>query len=409
MPKYCPTYKIICTCMTCINAECAFSSKTRAEAEVMRGVKLDRMGNEVHVRSEMTPVPKGEGDKPAAEKPRRKAPRQKADIPPFPPSGKAQRGQEGLLIALAAVAFAILVGIVAVAYIVVNILGRPEGTGRDLAEDLEEMDPSAMAEAAPADDEPMPVPRARPSEAAAGTLIAEPAPRRDTREREEALDRLAEQFRDARPDPEAGTTEVQRRATLRPREIDPEVRRQLDQLRSQGNDLVEQRNFAEAREYYREAIELFPSYYEAFNNLANTYSDEGQLEEAEPIYRQALRIEPNSPHLRFNLGLTHYRAGRYDEALREMIWVVEANPGDAEAHQMAGVSLYKLGNYAEAARFFHHAAAAAPAAAEHYYNLFVVYSRLGAPGVANGYLAQAQALDPALVSSRRARVTAGGA
>lgn len=47
----------------------------------------------------------------------------------------------------------------------------------------------------------------------------------------------------------------------------------------------------EALRSYRKALELYPNYEQAMNNLANLLRESGQLEEAEILLRSAVKVD----------------------------------------------------------------------------------------------------------------------
>ena len=93
--------------------------------------------------------------------------------------------------------------------------------------------------------------------------------------------------------------------------------------------------FAEAEEYYKEAIAADPQYPLAQFNLGNLYDERGRTPEAFHHYRRALELNPNYADAHFNLALLCERAGE---------------PLKAVYHWKAYLKLDKSGQWAEIAR-----------------------------------------------------------
>ena len=363
MAKYCKNYRVICTCATCENVQCAFSARTRAEAEATRGVKLDVQGREIQ-----DSAPSG------GKKPTKATTSVLAEV--VKPRGP---NRDGVLVALVAVFAALFLGTLAVLYIVVKMQSRP--VSETIAAPVQQpaAQPKAVALAKPT---PAPAPQQQPP---ATDLLAEPPV--DPVKAPDLTADLMDQANAPVPPP---------RPTPYP-EMNPEVKKEVTMLQQAGNSLAARKDYTLARKFYQSTIDRNPGYYQGYNNMANTYSDEGHAEQAAPIYKKGLEISPKSAFLHFNLGLSYYRASRYNEGLQEFQWAIQIDQNDSEAHLMAGICLYRLSDFEQAAWYFHRAVKLDNASAEAFYNLSVVYRKLGRASLADSYLAQAKALKPSIV------------
>lgn len=54
---------------------------------------------------------------------------------------------------------------------------------------------------------------------------------------------------------------------------------------------------------WERAVEIDPTYAEAYNDLAVAYEHEGELDKARTAYEKALQLAPNSPTIRQNYEL----------------------------------------------------------------------------------------------------------
>jgi tetratricopeptide (TPR) repeat protein len=66
----------------------------------------------------------------------------------------------------------------------------------------------------------------------------------------------------------------------------------------------EQQNFSKAIDCFTRCLSLEPRHFEAHYNLANQYAEVGNLPLARMHYEMAIEIEPSFPNAYFNLGLT---------------------------------------------------------------------------------------------------------
>jgi TolB-like protein/Tfp pilus assembly protein PilF len=108
---------------------------------------------------------------------------------------------------------------------------------------------------------------------------------------------------------------------------------------------------AEAREFFRQAMQLDPSYAPALVGLANvdlkavtqgwTPNPGEALERAETLARKAIELDQANPRAHAVLGNVAVYFGEYDRGLRELNRAIELNPSDAEAYGgLIGVLLW---------------------------------------------------------------------
>jgi tetratricopeptide (TPR) repeat protein len=89
----------------------------------------------------------------------------------------------------------------------------------------------------------------------------------------------------------------------------------------------------EAVFHFSETIRLDPEFYEAYNNLANSYILLGRYEEAIANYRKAIAIKPTHPILHRSLANALYDTWQLEEALLHYRETVRLNPMDLKARQ----------------------------------------------------------------------------
>jgi tetratricopeptide (TPR) repeat protein len=100
----------------------------------------------------------------------------------------------------------------------------------------------------------------------------------------------------------------------------------------QGIQTHQQRHFAAAIDFYRDAIDLDPSLFEAHYNLGLAWFEMKDPARALSAYEDALSINPTSFEARYNFALALERSRYYHDAARELEQVVSDHPSEVRAH-----------------------------------------------------------------------------
>ncbi|MEG4217489.1 tetratricopeptide repeat protein [Microcoleus sp. Pol14C6] len=115
-----------------------------------------------------------------------------------------------------------------------------------------------------------------------------------------------------------------------------------------GNTLLELGQLERAISCYRRAIQLQPSYADAYHNLGEVLSVMGQWEEAIAAYRKAIDLNPNFDAPHYGLGKAWASLDRREEAIACYRRAIELNPNLAQAYQSLGDVLDSWGQLDEA-------------------------------------------------------------
>ncbi|MEG4403688.1 tetratricopeptide repeat protein [Microcoleus sp. MON2_D5] len=115
-----------------------------------------------------------------------------------------------------------------------------------------------------------------------------------------------------------------------------------------GNTLLELGQLERAISCYRRAIQLQPSYADAYHNLGEVLSVMGQWEEAIAAYRQAIDLNPNFDAPHYGLGKAWASLDRREEAIACYRRAIELNPNLVQAYQSLGDVLDSWGQLDEA-------------------------------------------------------------
>ena len=88
----------------------------------------------------------------------------------------------------------------------------------------------------------------------------------------------------------------------------------------------EQDEKGKAIDYLTQALKLNPRHFEAHYNLANVYSDLGNLKLAQSHYEVAIEIEPEYPNSYYNLGLVLISLKKYTKAIQVINKYIDLSP-----------------------------------------------------------------------------------
>jgi tetratricopeptide (TPR) repeat protein len=135
----------------------------------------------------------------------------------------------------------------------------------------------------------------------------------------------------------------------------------------------------EAYALLRDAIEIFPDYYDALDALGTAYLAERQFRVAVPIFLQAVDVNPKGWHAYNGLGYAYSNLAMRKQSIDALKKAIDLNPFHARAHVNLGTELAKDKQSVEdAIKAFQKAVELEPIiAAEAYIALASIYSGLG--------------------------------
>ena len=174
-----------------------------------------------------------------------------------------------------------------------------------------------------------------------------------------------------------------REAAERARQLDPTLAEAYGSLA--WIDFFYDRNWPQAENNFRRALEINPSYVKAHNMYAIGLASRSRFAEAIKESETAIALDPLSFLTRNDAGVILYAARRYDPAIRRARQTLELQPGNASAHHLLGVCESGRGRYPAAIIEFEKALAAS----ERYSSLL---GRLGFAYAKIGNVSKARAL-----------------
>ena len=114
-----------------------------------------------------------------------------------------------------------------------------------------------------------------------------------------------------------------------------------------GEYYFQKRMYAQAKETFWQAIDLFPDNPEGYVNLATVHIKEGSYGNAMRILKQADQIAKEDYYQRevifYNLGICSYMSKEYSDAARYLSKALDVYPDFGEAMYYLGLSNYKQG------------------------------------------------------------------
>ena len=161
-----------------------------------------------------------------------------------------------------------------------------------------------------------------------------------------------------------------------------------------GRQAQQRGNHAEAMNYFRKALEVYPEYAEAHTLLGSELFWKGEVDEAMRHLREALRAKPDLPKAHSNLGLVLASLGEVDEAILHYRQALRYEPDSAETHSNLGVELANQGKPGEAIKHFREALKFKPGYADAHSNLGLVLSSQGKPDEAIRHFQRALEINP---------------
>src|SRR6056297_3368238 len=184
---------------------------------------------------------------------------------------------------------------------------------------------------------------------------------------------------------------------------------EYNRLAGESNNVSEQAKWAEkSKPYSRKAIDLHPTYKNAFLQQGNAHFYLKDFEKAISSYEACLQLDPNYADALNNLALAYRAAGQYygeekqdlTTALRYLRKAYELQPSDYETLRLLGVANGVSGRPGRALEFFKKALKLNPNHARAYYDVGSAYMQKGRLDSSQLFMNQARDMDPSLFESK---------
>ena len=145
----------------------------------------------------------------------------------------------------------------------------------------------------------------------------------------------------------------------------------------EGNRLLSEGDLAAAERCFRDALERFPEFSEAWANLGFLLDQTGALAQAEDCYRRSLEIAPECTQVYLNLGALLTAQGRFESAHAACSEAISRSPEAPGGWSNLGVLYIGMKREAEAEFFLRKALELDPAFAKAQFNLGYLLLRQG--------------------------------
>lgn len=132
----------------------------------------------------------------------------------------------------------------------------------------------------------------------------------------------------------------------------------------------------ESETYFKRAIEILPSYTQAYQNMGLVLEEQGSYEQALTAYQKGISTESDYYPLHTNAGILLYNRKRYNEALSYLQNAVEFGPNDPRNYNALGLTQHKLQNYDAAIAAYKKAHELQPKHVPYLGNLVTIYREL---------------------------------
>jgi Flp pilus assembly protein TadD len=117
-------------------------------------------------------------------------------------------------------------------------------------------------------------------------------------------------------------------------------------------ELISAGQFEHAISYFQEAINIYPKYVRAMNDLGVAFMKLNRLDEAAATFRNAIDIDKRFFHPRLNLGIVLNKQGKYREATEVLDPLYRENRGMLELRLAYGQALGGAGEFSEAEKIY---------------------------------------------------------
>lgn len=122
------------------------------------------------------------------------------------------------------------------------------------------------------------------------------------------------------------------------------ARRELEK----GMQELKRDRLEKALGHFKKALQIYPQFPQAYNNMGVVYLGSGRLAEAEAAFSKAMELAPERAPAQKNMGRVYLATNRAAEAVELLSKVAASNRSDPEAHILLGRALYQATRYREA-------------------------------------------------------------
>ncbi len=183
----------------------------------------------------------------------------------------------------------------------------------------------------------------------------------------------------------------------------PPLPPQLAAMLKQAMALHGQGQIAQARDLYRQILQVAPKDIDTLYSLGAAECQLGNLEAGIEVLGQLIALDPAQPEVLYNRGTAQLELGRHAEALASFEAALALRPGDAGTWVNRGNALRKLERLDDALMSYDQALAIQPGLAEAHFNRGNLLHQMKRPEEALASYDRALALQPGHAEALRGR------
>lgn len=128
--------------------------------------------------------------------------------------------------------------------------------------------------------------------------------------------------------------------------------------------------------YLTKAIQIYPDYVDAYNNLGLAHNNSGNTKQAIAVFNRGIKQKSDYSKLHFNLGIVYFKNKQYTQAIESFKNYLNFYPNSEEAYSLMGQAAGNIGDFKLAIQYLTRSVQLNP-------NNLLAYNFLG---LANGML-----------------------
>jgi protein O-mannosyl-transferase len=144
-----------------------------------------------------------------------------------------------------------------------------------------------------------------------------------------------------------------------------------------GKVRAKMKNYAQAESFFRQVIQIHPSFWPVYNDLGGVYDKQGKDDLAHQYLVKAFRLFPHAPVTNLNLGLHYLRKRCPEQAMHHLKRASDAREFRAKAVFYMAIAHKQKGRFGRAAVLFQEAIRESPRDIKAYLQLAEVYLKAG--------------------------------
>jgi predicted Zn-dependent protease len=115
-----------------------------------------------------------------------------------------------------------------------------------------------------------------------------------------------------------------------------------------GHEDFEQKKYSSAEKHFNRAVEIYPEYVSAWNDLGNVRAQQQNWEQAITAFQHAAQADPNYPSASFGIARCQYNAKKFAEGDATLTAMIKKRPTDVQVWAMLAQMQLSEGKVPEA-------------------------------------------------------------